>query len=160
MSSFKCLLVGDSQVGKTSLAKRRVCGEFREEYLPTVGAEVYPVKCVSITLNVWDIAGRDDLAGLRDGYYIGADCAIIMFDISNRNSFAHVDNWYASIRRVCGEIPIVICANKVDLHRNVQVKSKEAGRLWGNQPNCLFTEISVKSMFRVDYIFEWLASNV
>lgn len=70
--TFKLVLIGDGAVGKTTLVKRHLTGEFERKYVPTLGAEVYPLRfdtdCGPICFNVWDTAGQEKLAGLRDGY--------------------------------------------------------------------------------------------
>ena len=64
---------------------------------------------------MWNVAGLDKFGGLRDGYYIQSKKAIIMCDISNKNSIQNISKWYKSVRNVCGNIPIRILANKIDL---------------------------------------------
>lgn len=74
--------------------------------------------------NVWDTAGQEKLGGLRDGYYIQAHCAIIMFDVTSRVTYKNVPNWHRDLVRVCENIPIVLCGNKVDVKdRKVKAKS-------------------------------------
>jgi hypothetical protein len=69
---FKLVLVGDGGVGKTTFVKRHISGEFEKKYVPTLGAEVHPMDFTTdrgkITFNVWDTAGQEKYAGLRDGY--------------------------------------------------------------------------------------------
>ena len=71
---FKLVLVGDGGVGKTTLVKRHLTGEFEKKYIPTLGVEVHPLKfttnCGPLAFNVWDTAGQEKFGGLRDGYYI------------------------------------------------------------------------------------------
>jgi len=85
---FKLVLVGDGGVGKTTLVKRHLTGEFEKKYIPTLGVEVHPLKfttnCGDLSFNVWDTAGQEKFGGLRDGYYIQGQCAIIMFDVTSR----------------------------------------------------------------------------
>ena len=75
---FKVVLIGDGGVGKTTFVKRHVSGEFEKKYVPTVGVSVHPLKFFTnfgeITMNVWDTAGQEKYGGLRDGYYIQANC--------------------------------------------------------------------------------------
>lgn len=70
--TFKLVLVGDGAVGKTSLVKRHLTGEFQRKYVPTLGADVWPLdfntNCGKLRFNVWDTAGQEKLSGLRDGY--------------------------------------------------------------------------------------------
>ncbi|OXB70746.1 UNVERIFIED_CONTAM: hypothetical protein H355_003781 [Colinus virginianus] len=74
---FKLILVGDGGVGKTTLVKRHLTGEFEKKYIPTLGVEVHPLKFQTnfgqIIFNVWDTAGQEKFGGLRDGYYIKVD---------------------------------------------------------------------------------------
>merc|ERR1719258_606585 len=117
---FKLVLVGDGGVGKTTLVKRHLTGEFEKKYIPTLGVEVHPLKfttnCGTLTFNVWDTAGQEKFGGLRDGYYIQGQCAIIMFDVTSRITYKNVPNWHRDIVRVCENIPIVLVGNKVDVH--------------------------------------------
>merc|ERR1712070_1297340 len=116
---FKLLLVGDGGVGKTTFVKRHKTGEFEKKYVATVGAEVHPMKFVTsygeLDFNVWDTAGQEKYAGLRDGYYIEAHCGIIMFDVTSRITYKSVPNWHRDLTRVCESIPIVLVGNKVDM---------------------------------------------
>ncbi|KAB0384229.1 hypothetical protein FD755_006146 [Muntiacus reevesi] len=85
---FKLVLVGDGSTGKTTFVKLHLTGEF-EKYVATLGVEVHPLVFHTnrgpIKFNVWDTAGQEKIGGLRDGYYIQAQCAIIMFDVTSRN---------------------------------------------------------------------------
>ena len=63
-------------------------------------------------------------SGLRDGYYIQGQCAIIMFDVTSRVTYKNVPNWHRDLVRVCENIPIVLCGNKVDIKdRKLKAKS-------------------------------------
>lgn len=78
----------------------------------------------AIRFNVWDTAGQEKFGGLRDGYYIQGQCAIIMFDVTSRVTYKNVPNWHRDLVRVCENIPIVLCGNKVDIKdRKVKAKS-------------------------------------
>ena len=119
VAEFKLVLCGDGGTGKTTFVKRHLTGEFEKRYIATLGVEVHPmVFCTSrgkICFQVWDTAGQEKLACLRDGYYIGAHCAIIMFDVCSRVTYKNVNKWYKELTRVCENIPIVLVGNKVDV---------------------------------------------
>jgi small GTP-binding protein len=68
-----------------------------------------------IVFNVWDTAGQEKFGGLRDGYYIQGQCGIIMFDVTSKITYKNVPNWHRDLERVCENIPIVLCGNKVDV---------------------------------------------
>ena len=97
-------------------------------YAATLGVEVHPLVFYTnkgpIRFNVWDTAGQEKFGGLRDGYYIQGQCAIIMFDVTSRVTYKNVPNWHRDLVRVCEGIPIVLCGNKVDVKdRKVKAKS-------------------------------------
>ena len=72
----------------------------------------------------WDTSAEEKFGGLCDSYYIQAHCAIIMFDCTSRVTYKNVPNWHKDLVRVCGNIPIVLCGNKVDIKdRKVKAKS-------------------------------------
>ncbi len=87
--------------------------------LATLGVEVHPLQFTTnfgtICFNVWDTAGQEKFGGLRDGYYIQGQCGIIMFDVTSRITYRNVPNWHRDLERVCENIPIVLCGNKVDV---------------------------------------------
>ena len=96
--------------------------------IATLGVEVHPLVFYTnfgtIKFNVWDTAGQEKFGGLRDGYYIGANCGIIMFDVTSRVTYKNVPNWHRDLVRVCEDLPIVLCGNKVDM-KDRKVKAKQ-----------------------------------
>jgi GTP-binding nuclear protein Ran len=117
----------------------------------TVGAEVHPMDFSTqhgkIVFNVWDTAGQEKYAGLRDGYYIQADCAIIMFDVTSRISYKSVPNWHRDLVRVCENIPIVLVGNKVDV-KDRKVKAKMIN--FHRKKNLAYYDISAKSNYNFE----------
>ena len=106
-------------MGKTTFVRRHLTGEFEKRYVATLGVEVHPLLFHTnrgqIKFNVWDTAGQEKFGGLRDGYYIQGQCAIIMFDVTSRITYKNVPNWHRDLTRVCENIPIVLCGNKVEI---------------------------------------------
>lgn len=117
--SFKCVLIGEGGVGKTTFVKRHRTGEFEKRYVATLGVEVHPLRFLTnmgpIVFNVWDCAGQEKFGGLRDGYFIQGACGILMFDVTSRMSYKEIPKWHRDLVRVTGDIPIVIVGNKVDV---------------------------------------------
>lgn len=98
---------------------------FSLSFVATLGVEVHPLQFSTnfgtICFNVWDTAGQEKFGGLRDGYYIQGQCGIIMFDVTSRITYKNVPNWHRDLERVCENIPIVLCGNKVDVKVRVFV---------------------------------------
>lgn len=111
----------------------------------TLGVEVHPLIFYTnrgpILFNCWDTAGQEKFGGLRDGYYIQGQCAIIMFDVTSRVTYKNVPSWHRDLVRVCENIPIVLCGNKVDIKdRKVKAKSITFHRKKNLQVLCNFTK--------------------
>jgi GTP-binding nuclear protein Ran len=154
---YKVLLVGDGGVGKTTFVRRHKSGEFERKYIPTIGVEVVPLTWFTnkgqIVFNMWDTAGQEKFGVLRDGYYIGGQAAIIMFDVTSRMTYKNVPNWHRDIVRVCMDIPIVLCGNKVDVKER-QVKPKSIN--FHRKKSIQYYEISVKSNYHYELPFIYL----
>jgi len=160
-ATFKLVLVGDGGTGKTTFVKRHLSGEFEKKYIATIGVEVHPLKFDTnfgpIIFNTWDTAGQEKFGGLRDGYYIQGQCAIIMFDVASRITYKNVPNWHKDLVRVCENIPIVLCGNKVDIkERKVKAKTITFHR----KKNLQYYDISAKSNYNFEKPFLWLARKL
>jgi GTP-binding nuclear protein Ran len=161
VASFKLILVGDGGTGKTTFVKRHLTGEFEKRYIATVGVDVHPLTFFTnrgkICFNCWDTAGQEKFGGLRDGYYIHGDCAIIMFDVTSRNTYKNVPNWHRDIVRVCDNIPMVLVGNKVDCVER-QVKAKMI--TFHRKKNLQYYDVSAKSNYNFEKPFLWLAKRL
>ena len=114
---FKILLIGPTNVGKTTFLHRHLTGEFRTEHKPTLGVEIHSLKYNTnygnICLNIWDCAGDPKFTGLKNNYYLEANGAIIMTDLTGENIINQLEPWLNDIKNM--KIPIVVCGNKCDL---------------------------------------------
>ncbi|KAJ9448938.1 GTP-binding nuclear protein spi1, partial [Diplonema papillatum] len=117
----------------------------------------FPTSRGVICFNVWDTAGQEKYGGLRDGYYINGNCGIIMFDVTSRQTYKNVPNWYRDVVRVCENIPIVLVGNKVDvMERTVKIKMITFHR----KKNLQYYDISAKSNYHFEKPFLWLAKKL
>merc|ERR1712032_935904 len=140
-----------------TFVKRHLTGEFEKKYIATLGVEVHPMPFYTtkgmIVFNVWDTAGQEKLGGLRDGYYIGGHCGIIMFDVCARITYQNVPKWYKDLVRVCESIPICLVGNKVDI-KDRKVKAKQI--TFHRKKNLQYYDISAKSNYQFEKPFVWL----
>ena len=130
---FKITVIGDGMVGKTSLIKRFTHGNFQFDYIQTIGAQfskyVQNFGGDTCTLSLWDIAGQDEFFFLRPSFYKDSRAAIIVYSLEDnqhgKDSFKHVSKWHNDIKKFCGNIPIILLCNKVDLiDKNILDESK------------------------------------
>jgi GTP-binding nuclear protein Ran len=117
-AEFKLIMVGDGGVGKTSFVKRFKTGEQAKVDRSTPGYDVYEIPFFTshgpIKLLIWDIAGSEKQDKIKDCFFIGAHCAILMFDLTSRISYKNVPDWYKEVTSVCDNVPIVLVGNKVE----------------------------------------------
>jgi len=120
---FKITLIGDGVVGKTSLIKKFTQGSFQKEYIKTIGAQFSKyneeLEGDSCELVFWDVAGQDEFHFLRPSFYRSSNASIVVFSIEENNfgkeSFKHAGQWLKEIKKFCGDIPVALFGNKVDL---------------------------------------------
>jgi len=146
--SYKVVFVGDGGVGKTTFLKRMRTGQFEQKYLATIGVEplnlVFNTNYGEITFNCWDCAGQEKFGGLRDGYYLGGDAGVVMFDLTHRHTYKNAYKWYTDVRRVCPGIPMIICGSKCDEPgRKINDKELTLHRKVGAQ----YYDISAKTLY-------------
>lgn len=122
---FKVIVVGDPEVGKTSLIKRYTQAKFVKDYIPTVGVNIAK-HVVTVTdsageeipcnLMFWDIAGQSQFYMLHKVYFNGANGIVYAFDISRSQTFTNVKNWHKTcIKYGLSGIPAILVGNKKDL---------------------------------------------
>ena len=157
----KAVVVGDAAVGKTSLLIRYVKGLFNPTYVLTIGV-AFHVKDVVVGENVlrvqiWDTGGQERFGPIRQLYYRGAKGVLLVYDRSNPDSFERVDYWLKEVKRGCGDVPLVLIANKSDLPE--KVKSSE-GRKKAEEHSMVFVETSAKDDTNVDLAFSELSNLI
>lgn len=159
--TFKCILLGDGRTGKTTLVKRLLTGQFEQKYEPTRGVQVYSLVFQTnrgpIRFSVWDVAGQKQLGGLQDGYFIQGECAILMFDLTDLSTYKHIPVWHRDVVRVCQNIPMVLCGNKVDV-QNRKVKANSI--TFSRRKNLQYYDVSVKTIYNLTKPFLWLARKL
>lgn len=157
LAEFKVVVLGDGGTGKTTFCQRHLTGEMERRYIATMGCEVKTLKFWTnkglFVLQIWDTAGQEKYGGLKDGYYVGAHAALLMFDCTSRITYKNVPTWYQDLDRVCGKIPIVLCGNKVDV---VDRKVKARHITFHRKKNLQYYDISVKSNYNIAKPFQWI----
>ncbi len=161
---LKYIIIGDAAVGKSNILLRYIQGDFREEYQLTIGVE-FGAKNIDIgnkkfRIQVWDTAGQENYRSITRAYYKNSVCAILVYDISNRETFDHISNWIEDcISQSPKTVFMVLVGNKSDLEDNRQVTFEEGQEMAKNN-NLIFFETSAKTGKNVDKIFEDSAQEI
>jgi len=160
--SIKLIVTGDAAVGKTSLIKRFTAGEFLTDYMATIGTEIikktYKFKSDIIDLNIWDLSGQPIFRNVAKRFIDGADLVIFMFDVSRRETFDNIKEWYGLVTKNLGKdrfprkIPSIIIGNKIDLVDKRVISLEEGGKL-AQSLNTLYMETSAKENKNVNEVF-------
>jgi GTP-binding nuclear protein Ran len=126
-----------------------------------MGVDVRPLNFMTnrgpIVFNCWDTAGQEKFGGLRDGYYIGGEAAIIMFDVTSMITYKSVPQWHRDLVRVCPPMPIVLCGNKVDV-KDRKVKPKDI--TYHRRKMLQYYDISAKSNYNFEKPFLYIARKL
>ena len=148
---IQIIMIGESGVGKTSLIKRYTNNIFNSNHLETIGIEFYNreerINNQIIQIKIWDTAGQEIFHSLTKNFYRKADGIIIVYDITNKESFEKVQDWVKSVYDNSDnykEIQMIIVGNKIDLEEKREV-SKEEGLKIGKYFEIDFFEASAKN---------------
>ncbi|GAM21006.1 hypothetical protein SAMD00019534_041810 [Acytostelium subglobosum LB1] len=158
----KCVMIGPSFAGKTSLVVRLVKDTFHNEQAATVGAmflnKFFNFDKYVIKFELWDTAGQEKFHSLAPMYFRGAKIAVVVFDISNIESFNKAKSWTREFKSHSTEQAImVLVGNKCDLDRAIPVDVAEQ---YAREEDMIYFEASAKDNTNVNNIFQILAEKI
>jgi small GTP-binding protein len=161
---LKYIIIGDAAVGKSNLLLRYVHGQFKPEYQLTIGVE-FGAKNINISskifrIQIWDTAGQENFRSITRAYYKNSVCALVVYDISSRDSFNNVTSWIEDCKNQSPKtIFMVLVGNKCDLEDKRQVTYEE-GKELADKNEMMFFESSAKDGINVEEIFENSAKEI
>ena len=161
---YKIMILGESKVGKTSLIKRYTKDQFGGVYLTTVGMDfqdkIIEIEDKKIRLQIWDTAGQDRFRNVTKSYFQSAKGLIIVYEISDKESFEKINFWMEHIKNNAPEdAKIILVGNKEDLTSERQV-SIEDGENKAKNYNIKFFEACAKDGTNVKELFYYLANEI
>ena len=129
---LKILLLGKEGVGKTSIAKRLITGDFTMSFKSTMGLDILAhakiVDGVNYQLQIWDFGGQEVFKSIRRNFYDAANGIILIFDLTDPSSLDRARSWVTEASENLKEdIPVVVAANKHDLIDQIKITDEEAG---------------------------------
>ena len=154
---FKVLLVGNTSVGKSSLFLRFVDKIWNDAFVPTIGVD-FKIKTLNIDnknvkLQIWDTAGQERFRTIISSYYRGAHGILLIFDVTETESFESLKNWLIEIEKNTNKNVIkLLIGNKCDLE-DKRVISYETGKDFAEQYNMKYIETSAKTDLNVTEAF-------
>ena len=165
IDNYKIVLIGDINVGKTSILSRFRYGSFESDYMPTLGIDFFSKNLFfedkTIRLILWDTAGQERFRSLIPSYLKNADCIIIVFDITNKESFLSLNKWLTDAKNNASENTIyVICGNKIDLKERRTVNENEINEYIEKNTGVIYMECSAKNGQGIKDLFNVIAKNL
>lgn len=161
---FKLLLIGDSGVGKSCLLLRFADDTYTESYISTIGVD-FKIRTIeldgkTIKLQIWDTAGQERFRTITSSYYRGAHGIIVVYDVTDNESFNNVKQWLHEIDRyACENVNKLLVGNKSDL-TSKRVVSTEQGKEFADSLGIEFLETSAKTSTNVEQAFLTMASQI
>eukprot|EP00483_Globobulimina_turgida_P002543 UN02547 len=165
LASVKLVLLGNASVGKSSILQRFASDIYNEHKPPTVGAafttKVINVNNRQIKFDIWDTAGQEKYRSMTPLYYRGAYAAIIVYDISDKETYFGAQSWINEIRQIEGDkIKIALVGNKLDLqdpYRKVDTKSAND---YASTNNFIFRETSALTGIGIKELFHQIGRSI
>ncbi|CAD8107026.1 unnamed protein product [Paramecium sonneborni] len=155
---FKLVIIGNSGVGKSSLLLRFADDQFSESYLTTIGVDfrfrTLPIDGKNVKLQIWDTAGQERFRTITSAYYKGADGIVMVYDVTQGQSFDDIDKFWLHEVESYGEknVQLLIIGNKNDLDEQKAVETSKAEE-YCKSHNMLFMECSAKTADHVNNAF-------
>mmetsp|Transcript_43685 Transcript_43685/g.103105 ORF Transcript_43685/g.103105 Transcript_43685/m.103105 type:complete len:254 (+) Transcript_43685:62-823(+) len=163
-TTLKVIVVGNGQVGKTSMITRFAKGIFTNEYKKTIGVDFLEKRMFlnslgeEVTFLLWDTAGQEEYDAVTRTYYKGAGACILAFSTTDRASFDDVEKWHSKVREECGNIAMVLVQNKVDLMEEAQMDAKDVEQL-AKKLRLKLYRTCVKDDLNVTEVFQHLGTE-
>jgi Ras-related protein Rab-1A len=154
---FKVILIGDNDTGKSSLMNRYAKNYFTDYHQSTIGLD-FEIKTLeldnkNIKLHIWDTAGQERFRTITTSYYRGSNAIMIVYDVTNMQSFINVNTWLNEVKQhVSPDAIIMLIGNKIDLTDKIAVSTSD-GQEFADNNGLIFAETSSKNASGINKAF-------
>ena len=161
---LKFIIIGDPAVGKSNILLKYVHNKFVNEYQSTVGVE-FGAKNIIIEgqifrIQIWDTTGQENFRCLTRSYFKNSVCAIITYDITNKQSFDNIQDWINEVKnQVSDKVLLVLVGNKIDLE-NERIVNYDEGKKFAEDNDMLFIETSALNGNGINQLFNMCCNDI
>jgi len=165
---LKIIILGDMAVGKSCLMNQYVHRRFSDRYMATLGADFMTKSILiddrSVTMQIWDSAGMERFQSLGVAFYRGADCCVLVYDVTQPKTFQSVNMWKDEFLVQASppdpkNFPFVLLGNKIDLVDERGVSTKKANAWCESNNDIPYFEVSAKEAINVEQAFQTIARD-
>ena len=162
--NIKLILIGDSDVGKSTILLNYTENYFSEKLIATIGLE-NKVKTINIRglntkLQIWDTAGQEKFHSLTKGFFRNTDGILLIFDLTNKESFNNIKTWIEEVEdNSDSKTKKLLVGNKIDMKDNIVVSNNEIDNLC-KKKKINYIEVSGKQNINVSKAFETLVNLI
>ncbi|CAN6673985.1 GTP-binding protein Ypt6p [Trichomonascus vanleenenianus] len=165
IQKYKLVFLGEQSVGKTSLLSRFMYDTFDVQYRATIGIDFMSKTMYlsdrTIRLQLWDTAGQERFRTLIPSYIRDSNVAVVVYDITNRQSFVDAGKWIEDVKAERGtQVIIVLVGNKTDLSNDKREVTEEEGEAKAKEAGAIFIETSAKAGHNVKNLFKKVAMEL
>lgn len=125
-ADVKLIIIGDTACGKSKLVERFLLDDYEQRQLSTYALTMYRHKATidnrQVKIDIWDTAGQEQYNSLHPSFYFMANCCVLVFDVTRKQTYDNLKRWYAEIAQHCPNVPTVLVANKIDARPEVTKK--------------------------------------
>ncbi|MFX1590237.1 MAG: Rab family GTPase [Promethearchaeota archaeon] len=160
--AYKLILGGEGGVGKTSMVHRFVEDSFQTDYKSTIGTSIMKKECEfhglesKVRFIIWDLAGQAQFKRVRQTYLANAEAGILVYDVTRKDSYDSLENWFKEIKSVSPTISLILVGNKIDLEKEREITTGEGEEL-AQKLNLSYIETSAKTGENINDAFKMLA---
>ncbi len=163
--TFKLIAAGDGGVGKTTMFYKYIHGQFKFDTQFTIGVQIFNKDHVIengrlAALQLWDFGGQERFRFFLDNFVLGANGVLLMFDLTNQESFEHLVNWLPIVRKYDTTVPMILIGSKLDLKEDIVIQDEEALEFIEKYGIKNYIKVSSKTGYNIDEVFDLLLKDI